>query len=137
MANDAFQEPPVSTLLTGIVKDAQDLTRQQFALLKQEVKAELSQAKRAAISLSIGAAILAVGLFFLLFTLVYVLHEVAGLRLWATFGIVGGSLALIGGALLAFGGREASDVHLMPPQQTTEAMKENVEFIREQAASRM
>jgi len=41
----------------------------------------------------------------------------------------------VGALLLYFGTREAASVHLITPPQTTEALKENVEWLKKQAAS--
>lgn len=129
-------EPSVASLVSGIVGDVQELIKQQFMLLGQEVKQELRQAKRAATSLSIGVGIGVVALFFVLLTIVFVLHEVAGLRLWASMGIVAAFLAAAAAGFFFFGRREAAEVHLAPPPQTATALKENVEWIKEQTTGR-
>jgi hypothetical protein len=123
-------EPSVASLVAGVVNDAQELIRQQFALLRSEVVAELRQARTAAISMSVGVGLAAVGALLLILMAIHALDAYTELPLWACFGIVGGALAAGGGALLYLGGREAADVHLMPPVQTAEAMKENMAWLK-------
>jgi len=82
-------------------------------------------------SLAVGAALLALGGVLLCFAVVYVLHEVAGLPLWASFLIVGGVITGLGAVLFFIGRAKAGQVNVIPPQ-TAETMKENVQWIRNQ-----
>jgi hypothetical protein len=61
--------------------------------------------------------------------LVYLLHELGGLPLYASFGIVGFILAVVGGILFYGGRKEASKVNVVPPQ-TAETMRENVQWMQ-------
>jgi len=128
-------EPSIASLVGGIVTDAQDLMKQQFALLRREVQTELRQAKMAAISLSIGICLAAIGGLILLFMLVHLLNAVAGLPLWSCYGIVGGGLTIIGLGFFFLGKREAADVELAPPPRTAETIKENWQWLKGQTIS--
>jgi hypothetical protein len=128
-------EPSITALVTGIISDGQELIKQQFALLRREVEEEIEQAKTAALFLALGAGIVAVGGLLLAFLLVYLLANTTTIPLWGCFGIVGGGLATIGALCLYFGRREAADVVLTPPPQTAEAIKENVQWLKEQTTS--
>jgi len=121
----------MASLLGGIVSDIQTLVRQEIQLAKTEMLREWDKAKTAAGSLAAGAAVLALGGFFLLMTIICVFHEVVGLPWWASFLIVGGVLTLIGLVLFFTGRSQAARVNVIPPQ-TAETMKENVEWIRNQ-----
>jgi hypothetical protein len=123
--------PSMASLLGGIVSDIQTLVRQEIALAKTEMIGEWDKAKTAAGSMAAGAAVLALGGFFLCVTIVCVLAEVVGLPWWASFLIVGGVLTGLGAVLFFTGTHKAAQVHLVPPQ-TAETMKENVEWIRNQ-----
>jgi hypothetical protein len=48
---------------------------------------------------------------------------------WACFGIVGASTAIVGGCLVFFAKKEASDVKVLPPPETAGALKENYQWI--------
>jgi hypothetical protein len=121
-------ETSLSELVTGIVKDVQELLAQQLKLFKEELSADFRKSKEAAVSLAFGggALLLAVGLLCLM--LVYLLHEVATLPLWACFGIVGGVLAVLGGALV-FAGKHQLDTVTPFPQESAQALKENVQCL--------
>jgi len=120
-------EPSLTSLITGIVGDVQDLLEKQFTLLKTEAKQELKAARNSAIGLGTGSIIAGVGVLFLLLMAAHALYEYHVLPLWGAYGVIGGILALIGGGLLAYGAREAADVEL-PPPQTTQALKENLQL---------
>jgi len=128
--NSSTQDQSLASLVSGIVSDAQELIKQQFVLLTREMRQELNQAKNAAISVGVGVAITAVGGFFLLFTLVYLLKEYTTLPMWACFGIVGGTLVAAGVAFLFLGKKEAANVDIALPPETTESLKENWQWLK-------
>ncbi|HJT19555.1 MAG TPA: phage holin family protein [Nitrospira sp.] len=119
------------TLVTGILDDFQSLLRQEVQLLRDEILLEMSKAGRAASGFGVGAVLTAIGLLFLLLMLVHGLHEWTGLPLWASYGVIGIVLAGIGISLLAKARSLAGTVETMP-RRTLFAMKENVEWIKEQ-----
>lgn len=130
MANDLRNGPDLSftELVTGIVKDVQELLAQQLNLFKEEIRVDIRKTKEAALSLALGGGVLFFAVGFLLLMLVYLLHEVAMLPLWASFGIVGGVLAVLGGALL-YAGKHKWDSFSAFPQQSAQALKENVQCL--------
>jgi len=120
-------EPQLAGLLTGIMNDAQELFRQQIALLRTEVKEDLRKSKEAAIPLAIGLWLAGLGSILLSTTLALVLAE-AGLPLWASFAIVGAVVSLAGGGLFYFGKQKFQSFNPLP-DQSAEALKENLEWI--------
>ena len=133
MADRIPTESPQSmaSLLGGIASDIQTLVRQEITLAKTEMLREWDKAKTAAGSMAVGAAVLALGGFFLCVTVVCVLAEVAKLPWWASFLIVGGALAVLGLVLFYTGKNKAAQVNVIPPQ-TAETMRENAQWIRNQ-----
>jgi hypothetical protein len=123
--------PSLSSLISGIINDAQTLIREEMTLARREIQDEIGKTKMAAVSLGSGVAILALGGVLLSFMLVYLVHEVGGLPLWASFGIFGGLCVVAGGALLYVGKTRASSIHLVPPQ-TVASLKENVRWLQNQ-----
>jgi len=118
----------VTGLVSGIVNDAQELIRQQLAMARAEVRADVRRSLQAGALLAVGAVVLVPAAILLCNMLVYALHEQAGFSRWASYGIVGGVTVLIGGALVAAGiGRFRSFNPL--PDQTVEAFKENVRWM--------
>jgi uncharacterized membrane protein YqjE len=123
-------QPSLTSLVSGIVADVQQLVRQEINLARTEVKQEWEKAKTAAGALMGGVVLLAVGGVLLCFMLVYLIHYF-GVPLWASFGIWGGVLVLCGAVLVGLGYSRASHVNLIPPQ-TAQTLKENVQWIKNQ-----
>jgi VIT1/CCC1 family predicted Fe2+/Mn2+ transporter len=123
--------PSMSSLVGGIVQDAQQLIQQEMMLARRELQQELDKAKTAAVSFGAAVVVLALGAILLCFMFVALLSEMAGLPWWASFAIVGAVLAVVGGSLLAVAKNKASEVSLVP-RQTVETMRENVQWLKNQ-----
>ena len=124
-------KPTVTELLTGLMNDVLTLLRQEVALAKHELRAELRNVILAVVSLGAGGGVAAIGGLLLILMLVHLLQALTGLPLWACYGIVGGLFAGVGGVLLVLGQRKLARMRLVP-QDTVETMKENVQWIKEQ-----
>jgi uncharacterized membrane protein len=92
--------PRILTIVRGIIDDAKQLVLGQYELRKYQVEREVTKAKAVATSAAIGMPVAAIGALLLLLTIVHLLNEVAGLPLWASYGIVSVVLLVIGGAFL-------------------------------------
>lgn len=134
MMND-LQSPPdqsLTTLVKGIIDDAQELFKQQLALTKQEIKEDLRKTRDAAIPLAVGVGVACVGFALFLISLPLLLHWLwPALPLWAAFAIVGGGFAVIGGALCYWSIKKFQSFNPLP-DQSFEALKENVQWITNQ-----
>jgi multisubunit Na+/H+ antiporter MnhB subunit len=133
MADDVHtsSESSVTNLVSGILNDAQELFKQQVVLLKHEVKDDLRKTRDAALVLVIGTGVVSLGGLLLCWGLVHLLSWAAGeehLPLWASFGIVGGILAIVGG-IVCYLGKKKFDSFNPLPEETAEALKENVQWI--------
>jgi len=131
MATDLKPGPDTSLteLVSGILHDAQDLIKQQFALLKQEVKEDLYKTLTAVTCIAVGAAFAMAGLMLVTVMLVKLLwYLVPTLPEWACWGIVGGIALLTAGALIYAGVHRFSTFNPLP-DQTAQALKENVQWI--------
>lgn len=123
-SNDAS----MTSLVSGILDDTQNLLKQQAELLKADLRKDLREAKEVGVSLLVSGSLLAGGGMLLLFMLVYLLSWVIeGLPLWGSFGIVGGVLALAGG-ILFYQGREKLDKLNPLPEQSAQGLKENLQW---------
>ena len=119
----------ITELVAGIVNDAQTLIKQQFAMLRAEVKQDVSRATQASKFLGIGAALASIGTIFLAIGVVYLLNWlVPDLALWACWAIVGGVL-LIAGIAAFFIGRNYLKSVTPLPDQTINAFQENLSWI--------
>ena len=130
MANQlhADTEPSLTSLVSGIIRDAQDLIKQQLDLVRYEIREDVRKAKEAASSLALGLGLTLVGGLLFCTMFVYLLHEEAGLRLWAGFGIVGGVLLVVGLVLAYLAKKEADTINPMEGQ-AAKALEENVQWI--------
>ncbi len=136
MADNLRTELPptnVSSLVGGIIDDAQRLIRQELTLAKREIQDEIGKAKTAAVSLAAGLFIGLFGAVLLCFMLVYLINWVSNdhVPLWACYGIVGGVLAVLGAILVYSAKNKASDINVVPPQ-TAATMRENVQWLKNQ-----
>jgi len=131
MANDAHTgtEPSVTTLVTGIINDAQELIKQQMALVRTEIQEDFRKTKEGALSLALGLGIAALGGLLLCFMLVHLLYwAVPQVTLWGWFGIVGGVLAAAGAGLIYAGSKTFESFNPLP-DQSARALKENVQWL--------
>jgi len=119
----------VTSLVSGIISDAQDLFKQQFELLKHDVREDIRKAKDASLMLVCGLSCSLVGLLLLGLTLAHLLAwAVPTLPLWACYGICGGVLAAVGGGL-SYAGLSKFETVDPVPRASAEALKENVQWI--------
>ena len=94
---------PVTSLVSGILEDAQKLVRQQFEMLKCEVHDDLQKSKRAAEFGGLGVVLLTVGILGLVTALSFFLHEEFQLSLWVSWSITSGIFLILGTALATTG----------------------------------
>jgi Putative Actinobacterial Holin-X, holin superfamily III len=130
MANDLHTVPEssVTALVSGIIDDAQELFKQQVALLKHELKDEIRQTKEAALSLAWGVGFAVIGGLLLCVMLPLLLHwGIPAIPLWGCFAIVGGILAVIGGGLIYTATQKLEAINPVPPQ-SVEALRENLQL---------
>ena len=129
MAVQTEDAPAVTTLVSGIVHDAQQLLGQQLQLFQHEIKSDLRKTKDAAIPVAIGAGIVLVGIVLFGVALGYLLPWIwPQLPLWAGFAIAAALLGLVGGALI-FWGKKQFDAFTPLPTKSLEALKENVQWV--------
>jgi len=123
----ASADQSATTLVAGLVKDAQELFHQQVTLLKLEAREELRQTTQAAVALGIGLAITLIGAILLAFAAVYALNYLLPqyhIAIWYT--VVGLVIAVAGGVLVGIAIEQFSKIHALP--ETQEAIKETLEW---------
>jgi hypothetical protein len=126
------QDTSVTALVSGIVRDAQELTRQQFELFKLEVKNDLRKTRDAGLLVAGGGAVCAVATVLLALMFVELLRwAVPELPLWSCYGICGVVLAIAGAGLIWAGKAKFESFHLLR-DESAQALKENVQWITNQ-----
>jgi Putative Actinobacterial Holin-X, holin superfamily III len=130
MATDlkSTHEPSVTELVTGIINDAQALFKQQFEMLKHEVREDLRKAREGSLMLAVGGGVGLLGAFLLTQMLALFTHwAVPSLPDWACYGIWGVVMAIISAALFYTGKSKLDSVK--PLDETAQTVKENVQWI--------
>lgn len=104
------------SLISDLTRDMADLVRQEIALARAEMSTKLSTAKTAVTSVAIGAAVLLVGLFFLLQALVNGIAMLLPPHLapWLAPLLVGAAFALAGYMMVKGGSTKLTADSLMP-----------------------
>lgn len=120
----------VAPLVSGIINDVQDLLKQNLSLFKLEVKEDFKKTKEAVAALGVGLGLAAVGGLHLSLLLVFLLEWLFAphLALWVCFGIVGGVFAGVGLVLYLRGKNKLESFNPLP-EESAEALKENVQWI--------
>jgi len=128
-------EPSMTALVSGIVHDAEELFKQQVALLKHDLRADIRQTKEAATSLVVGGIVTNMGAILLMFMIVHLLNWlIPALPLWSCFAIVGVVLTGVGLAWLKMGAKTLETLNPLP-EQSIAAMKENVQWTTKPSTS--
>ncbi len=125
----------ISRLIGELLGDCQALLRQHVQLLKDEIDAEITKAKRAARSVIIGGVLLAIGGLFFMMMSVHLLQWLTTWPLWICYGLIGFIFAAGGGMAISLGRRVGASVHVTPAK-TLQSIKEDAQWITQTIASK-
>jgi hypothetical protein len=129
-------EPTVTSLLSGIVNDAQELIKQQLDLFKHELKDDMNRAREGLPALGLGVTIFVTAVFLLGLTLAHLIYWGANpapgagpehFPLWACYGIVTVLFGVVGGVLLYFAKTNLESLPMS--REAAKATEENVEWL--------
>jgi hypothetical protein len=126
-----FTRPSIAALLTGLLDDCRTLIRQEYRLLKDEVSTELSELKAAIVAFAVALLLLGASALLFLLSVVHLLHELAGLPLWASYGIFC-LLTLAGSVLCMKIGQGTAKMFNPIPIRTIHSLKEDMQWIKQQ-----
>lgn len=126
--HQAGSQPGVASMVGGIVEDVQKLVRQEIALAQREVAQAWDKGKTAAALFGSAVVVLNVGGVLLGIMLAKLLVHLLPNHEWACYGIVGGVVVLLGGALIYYGLNRINEVHVSLPQ-TAETLREDVQGV--------
>jgi uncharacterized membrane protein YqjE len=123
-------EQDVGELIKGAMHDLETLATQHVKLFKSELKEETTKMVQGAISLAIGGAVLLIGGVILGITLALLLLAIIpDLPWWVAFGII--AILICGlGALALYLGKKRIDSATPIADETQEALKEDVEWLK-------
>lgn len=134
MADMPHREQDLTTLAGKVLHDSEKLVGEQVTLLQAEVSQELSRAGNAAFSIIVGVSLATAGVIFFGLMLADLVQLITLLPMWCCYACVGGACG-VGGVLLVRSGRGAlAEVRLILPQ-TTEAVKENLTWLKKQVTA--
>lgn len=121
-------EPGVTKLVGGIIEDIQELFKSQLDLFRAEIQDDMRRTKEAGTLVIAGVLVLLLGSIFLGLMVVYLLSwQFPELPLWGSFGIVGGSAAILGTILYLWGREKFASFNPLP-DKSVEALKENLQW---------
>jgi hypothetical protein len=129
MRNDVLNgasQSSMSSLVSGILADVQQLLAQQTKLIRLEIREDLRKARAGAIFLGAGLGVTLVGGLLFCLMLPYLLNWATNdqIPLWACFGIFG-VVFLFGGGGAVYAALKKFQAAASLPESTT-ALKENV-----------
>jgi len=124
-------QPSIAQLFGDIVADAQHVIRKELELAKVEFESIGRRMLSTAAALAAGVSMAGAGGLLLLFMLVHLITDMAALDLWISYAIVGGGVLAIGGIMLAVGRARLRKLDLVP-HETADALRKDVQWIREQ-----
>jgi uncharacterized membrane protein YqjE len=122
----------LGSLISGTIKDLQELMRAEVQLAKTELKEDAAAAGRGIGVIAAGALVGLVGFIFLMLAVTYLLDR--WFSQWVSAGIVGLVLAVIA-AILVSSGRSKLSAANFKPQQTIDTLKEDKEWAKQQINS--
>jgi len=122
----------IGGLLSGLLRDVQQMIRGEIALARTEVKEDVSTIGAGISSLVIALLFALTGFIFLMLGATYVIN--IWTRMWVAAGAVGLVLLVIGG-LLALAAKKKLSAASLKPDQTIDSIKETKVWAQQQMNS--
>lgn len=120
----------MTSLVSGIVSDAQRLMSQQLTLFRAEIQQDMARTRQASLILATGLGIGLVAGIVLIFALAHLIYWAtdSALALWVCYGLVGIVVALVA-ACLVYTGKKQFDSFNPLPDESMQALQENVQWL--------
>jgi uncharacterized membrane protein YqjE len=122
----------IGGLLSGLLRDVQQMVRGEMALARAEIKDDVSTIGTSIASLAIATIFALTGFILLMLGVTYVLNMY--MRMWIAAGIVGLVLLAIGG-MLAMAAKKKLSAASLKPDQTIDSLKETKTWAQQQMNS--
>ena len=126
--------PTIVSLASNLLADLRHLVAQELQLAKHEMQHDLSKLVKAAIQAGLALVLSLMAMILLWLTLVYLLHSLLGLSLWASYGLVA-LLAAAGAGGLAYSMIKVGSSVRLWPFRTLHTLKEDAQWIKAQVFS--
>jgi hypothetical protein len=123
----AAADRSISTVLSDIVGNVQDIVRSELRLARTEATEELGKVRSAGVLLGAGVLLVIFSGIFLLLAAVYALSTVV--PAWMAALIVGGGVGVIAALCVGVAIQRFKSVRAVP--KTTATVKENVEWAKQ------
>jgi uncharacterized membrane protein YqjE len=119
----------VTSIVSGIVHDAQELVRQQLKLFQVEIRNDTRRTIAATIPMVVGGFLALVALIIFAIMGAHLFHWAwpDHIPLWGGHAIIGGALAVLGLGLVFWGKAQFSKFSPLP-DQSMEGLKENLQW---------
>jgi len=122
----------LGSIVSGIVKDLQEIVRGEVKLAKTEIREDVSAMGRGAASIAAGGIVAFVGFVFLMLSATFALSK--WVEMWIAALIVAVALLLIG-AILAMSGKKKLSASSLKPTESMESLKEDQAWASQQIKS--
>jgi uncharacterized membrane protein YqjE len=128
----AGEQESVGELISGLIKDLQELVRGEIRLARTELREDAMTAGRGVAMIAAGALVGVTGFIFLMLGVTYLLNK--SLEMWLSAAIVGAVLAVIAAICFSVGKSRLSASNFTP-EQTIDTLKEDREWAKQQISS--
>ncbi|MBA2777128.1 MAG: phage holin family protein, partial [Chloroflexia bacterium] len=125
MDTDVNKQPSpegLGSIVSGIVKDLQEIVRGEVKLAKTEIREDVSAMGKGAASIAAGGIVAFVGFVFLMLRATFVLSK--WVEMWIAALLLAVALLLIG-AILAMSGKRKLSASSLKPTESMESLKED------------
>jgi hypothetical protein len=120
--------PSISSLISGITRDAGTLINKEIAAARLEIREELNKARSAALLMGIAVVALMIGAILFCLMMVHLLQTLTGFDLWVCYAIVGAALVALG-IMILYGAKHRVAETRLVPARSVENTKEDARWI--------
>jgi VIT1/CCC1 family predicted Fe2+/Mn2+ transporter len=120
--------PSISSLISGIVRDAATLINKEIAAARLEIRDEMNKARSAALLVGIAVVALIIGAILFCLMAVHLLQTLTGFDLWICYAIVGAALVALG-IMVLYGAKHRVGKTRLVPARSVENTKEDARWI--------
>jgi hypothetical protein len=120
--------PSISSLISGIIRDAATLINKEIAAARLEVREELNKARSAALLVGIAVVVLMMGAILLCLMMVHLLQTLTAYDLWICYAIVGAALVALG-IMILYGAKHRVGKTRLVPARSVENTKKDARWI--------